>query len=30
MILDAIAQAIDAVTPEEARNYFTATGYDPE
>ena len=27
---DAIAQAIDAVTPEEARNYFTATGYDPE
>jgi transposase len=27
---DAIAQAIDAVTPEEARNYFTATGYDHE
>ena len=27
---DAIAQTIDAVTPEEARNYFTATGYDHE
>ena len=27
---DAIALAIDAVTPQEARNYFTATGYDPE
>ena len=27
---NAIAQAIDAVTSEEARNYFTATGYDHE
>lgn len=27
---DAIAQAIDAVTPDEAANYFIATGYNPE
>jgi len=27
---DAIACAIDAVTPDEATNYFIATGYDPE
>lgn len=27
---DAIAQAIDAITPDEAANYFIATGYDPE
>lgn len=27
---DAIAQTIDAVTPEEARNYFSAIGYDPK
>ena len=27
---DAIAEAIDAITPEESTNYFIATGYDPE
>lgn len=26
----AIASAIDAVTPSEARNYYTAAGYEPE
>ena len=27
---DAIREAIDAVTPNDARNYFTACGYEPE
>lgn len=27
---DAIATAIDAITPDEATNYFIATDYDPE
>lgn len=27
---DAIRDAIDAISPEEARNYFTAAGYEPE
>ena len=27
---DAIREAIDAVTPKDARNYFTACGYEPE
>ena len=27
---DAIAQAVDIFTPNECRNYFTATGYEPE
>jgi transposase len=27
---DAVASAIDAITPSEARNYFTAAGYEPE
>ncbi len=27
---NAIAQAVDIFTPNECRNYFTATGYEPE
>lgn len=27
---DAIAQAVDSFTPNECRNFFTATGYEPE
>lgn len=27
---DAVRDAIDAISPTEARNYFTATGYEPE
>lgn len=27
---DAVAQAIDAYTPQECVNYFTAAGYEPE
>ena len=27
---DAIAQAVDIFTPNECRNYFTATGYEPD
>jgi len=27
---DAIRQAIDAVTPQDARSFFTACGYEPE
>ena len=27
---DAIAQAVDIFTPNECRNFFTATGYKPE
>lgn len=27
---DAVAAAIDAITPTEARNFFTAAGYEPE
>ena len=27
---DVLAQALDAFTPTECRNYFTAAGYDPE
>lgn len=27
---DAIRNAIDAVTPQDARNFFTACGYEPE
>ena len=27
---DALAQALDAFTPTECRNYFAAAGYDPE
>jgi transposase len=27
---DAIADAIDAITPDECANYFIATGYEPE
>jgi len=27
---NAIAQAVDIFTPSECRNYFTATGYEPE
>jgi len=27
---DAIRDVIDAISPEEARNYFTAAGYEPE
>lgn len=26
----ALAKALDALTPTECRNYFTAAGYDPE
>jgi len=27
---DAVRDAIDAITPGEAKNYFTAAGYEPE
>lgn len=27
---DAVATALDAFTPSECRNYFTAAGYEPE
>lgn len=27
---DALANALDAITPEEARNFFAAAGYEPE
>lgn len=27
---DAVRDAIDAISPTDARNYFTATGYEPE
>lgn len=27
---DAVKEAIDAITPAEARNYFSAAGYEPE
>ena len=27
---DAIRDAIDAVTPDDARSFFTACGYEPE
>ena len=29
-LCNAIAQAVDIFTPNECRNYFTATGYEPE
>jgi len=30
VIWDAVAHAIDAFTPLECANYFTAAGYEPE
>ena len=27
---DAIAEAIDSITPQQAHNFFTAAGYEPE
>ena len=30
LLWDAIAEAIDSITPQEAHNFFTATGYEPE
>ena len=27
---DAVAEAIEAFTPDECGNYFTAAGYEPE
>lgn len=29
-LYDALANAIDAIPPDEARNFFNAAGYEPE